>query len=977
MAQLLASVNSLPTDAAGAKRSGRAQGMPFVTTPDASSERPAGAPASLDELELQRLLESMSHSGSGRGGEEGGDAEPPLSPELRQLLQRMSKPCRGSAQEEELHPELAKLLQKMSAPGTSRAKEENELPPELARLLEQMNGPSRVQAAAPDEESNPELDLLIERMSCASTATARGPSASMAGSSLAGSRAGSAVGSRGPSLATSPQPSRDAESDRFDAERSYLESQEGQMLLAAGVPRDEILASLPSHSGTAPAEGAGGGQPTAPEKAVLPVVNRPPTASTPVASPGVTAPGGASHAAGGALALKVEALRLKQAGDVPGAIAKMREAKALEAAALATQVGEGSSPLAGGGAKSSPSLPDSACRVAAQGKSSPHSSSNGQPTTSSPHTVQTGSAPPALDDRNVSKAGTKMAIGSRTASPASTEQESARSSAASPSPASSASESVAAHVATLKREAVQLKRAGDIVGATAKLRQARAVEAGAAKPAANVAAEAAHVTAIARAASVAAAAMDTVAILEQQEAEAEVGEGAEAGAEAEAEQTTQSAGTDAGATKEPGGAGSAAGAEPSATASLRLSEAGDEDLRGRIAMLKQEALAHKRAGRPAEAITALREAKRLQLLVADGVEVAASGAAAPPMHSLRPAAPLAPPAQPDNIDLSKLEIEVTLLSASLTIRSGTTTATYARFSWDLVPGGGGARLECTTTPAMPGLKPVWRHRAVASFGADPRRSRAAIRHISTTNAIVEAWGTPGGFGRIFGAREVLIGVGEARLAPLLEATTVTCNVMLHDPQSNGLVNVGHVAVQLRVRTPIGRAPAPSPRGGLPSTKPGPQPAAAPAPLSARARAAAAATVAEDEDDMTFVNSLVSYNVLSGLIEDLKARRAALEAKGTIVPLSFESRLQALELRKDMIQIQVQTPALPMPAVMPLVHAPWRMGWETAICAQCAVGKAPVGMRRSTWWSRALAHHPPFQVSTGGTQPHRSIQDFSP
>jgi len=494
MAQLLASVNSLPTDAAGAKRSGRAQGMPFVTTPDASSERPAGAPASLDELELQRLLESMSHSGSGRGGEEGGDAEPPLSPELRQLLQRMSKPCRGSAQEEELHPELAKLLQKMSAPGTSRAKEENELPPELARLLEQMNGPSRVQAAAPDEESNPELDLLIERMSCASTATARGPSASMAGSSLAGSRAGSAVGSRGPSLATSPQPSRDAESDRFDAERSYLESQEGQMLLAAGVPRDEILASLPSHSGTAPAEGAGGGQPTAPEKAVLPVVNRPPTASTPVASPGVTAPGGASHAAGGALALKVEALRLKQAGDVPGAIAKMREAKALEAAALATQVGEGSSPLAGGGAKSSPSLPDSACRVAAQGKSSPHSSSNGQPTTSSPHTVQTGSAPPALDDRNVSKAGTKMAIGSRTASPASTEQESARSSAASPSPASSASESVAAHVATLKREAVQLKRAGDIVGATAKLRQARAVEAGAAKPAANVAAEAAHVT---------------------------------------------------------------------------------------------------------------------------------------------------------------------------------------------------------------------------------------------------------------------------------------------------------------------------------------------------------------------------------------------------------------------------------------------------------------------------------------------------
>ena len=49
---------------------------------------------------------------------------------------------------------------------------------------------------------------------------------------------------------------------------------------------------------------------------------------------------------------------------------------------------------------------------------------------------------------------------------------------------------------------------------------------------------------------------------------------------------------------------------------------------------------------------------------------------------------------------------------------------------------------------------------------------------------------------------------------------------------------------------------------------------------------------------------MSYNVLAHLTAELVARRAALEAKGAIVPFSFEERTNALEFRKEMIQIQV-------------------------------------------------------------------------
>mmetsp|Transcript_43963 Transcript_43963/g.145635 ORF Transcript_43963/g.145635 Transcript_43963/m.145635 type:complete len:131 (+) Transcript_43963:663-1055(+) len=78
--------------------------------------------------------------------------------------------------------------------------------------------------------------------------------------------------------------------------------------------------------------------------------------------------------------------------------------------------------------------------------------------------------------------------------------------------------------------------------------------------------------------------------------------------------------------------------------------------------------------------------------------------------------------------------------------------------------------------------------------------------------------------------------------------------------------------------------------------------------------------AEEEDDMGYASSIVSYNVLGAELEELSNMRSALEAKGAIIPTTFEGRHQALEFRQEMLQIQVDTGQLSLEAYLDQLRA---------------------------------------------------------
>ena len=63
--------------------------------------------------------------------------------------------------------------------------------------------------------------------------------------------------------------------------------------------------------------------------------------------------------------------------------------------------------------------------------------------------------------------------------------------------------------------------------------------------------------------------------------------------------------------------------------------------------------------------------------------------------------------------------------------------------------------------------------------------------------------------------------------------------------------------------------------------------------------------------MAFATRIVSYNVLEAELASLAERAKALEAAGQATPFAFDTRRQALELRRDFLQIQVDTGQLTM------------------------------------------------------------------
>jgi len=358
----------------------------------------------------------------------------------------------------------------------------------------------------------------------------------------------------------------------------------------------------------------------------------------------------------------------------------------------------------------------------------------------------------------------------------------------------------------------------------------------------------------------------------------------------------------------------------------------------------------KREGRTDEALAKMREMRTLQREAA-GETADPGGAAAAPA----PAAPPPPPVPLLNPDLSKTEMEVRLASAVLGGAVGSSVSCYAVFRWSLpAPGSGvakhgfvsGAGEPVTvTTEAVPAGSrcPAWGHSGRVALGTDPRRSRSAVRHFSTgegRSGRVEVWGAAAGMNKFLGGKDELLGAGEVKVSALVGAATASEQVALADAKGRG---AGTVDVTLRVRYAIGTATEPAAAasrsasagvrregagggsrrgGGGGGAKGGAGAGGGPAvpTLSEAARAAAAMVAAEEEDDMGYASSIVSYNVLGAELEELSNMRSALEAKGAIIPTTFEGRHQALEFRQEMLQIQVDTGQLSLEAYLDQLRA---------------------------------------------------------
>jgi len=641
--------------------------------------------------------------------------------------------------------------------------------------------------------------------------------------------------------------------------------------------------------------------------------------------------------------LKSQALQLKKAGDAAGAVAALREAKQLEL--------EAARPAAMVAAEETQAT--AMAKVAAAAAA-----------------VMETVAEVERQRTQASEAEAAEAEGGGA------EEGGATASTAAQSSAAANASAVAARVAELKSQALQLKKAGDAAGAVAALREAKQLELEAARPAAMVAAEETQATAMAKVAAAAAAVMETVAEVERQRtqaseaeaaeaAEAEAGEEqaeadaeaeaeAEADAEADAEAEAEAAATMAAAAAAVAAAtadtkaGTPAAASPAAVAGG--GDAPEDALSARIEQLRREALVAKREGRTDEALAKMREMRTLQREAAGEIADPGGAAAAP-----APAAPPPPPVPLLNPDLSKTEMEVRLASAVLGGAVGSSVSCYAVFRWSLpAPGSGvakhgfvsGAGEPVTvTTEAVPAGSrcPAWGHSGRVALGTDPRRSRSAVRHFSTgegRSGRVEVWGAAAGMNKFLGGKDELLGAGEVKVSALVGAATASEQVALADAKGRG---AGTVDVTLRVRYAIGTATEPAAAasrsasagvrregagggsrrgGGGGGAKGGAGAGGGPAvpTLSEAARAAAAMVAAEEEDDMGYASSIVSYNVLGAELEELSNMRSALEAKGAIIPTTFEGRHQALEFRQEMLQIQVDTGQLSLEAYLDQLRA---------------------------------------------------------
>ena len=222
------------------------------------------------------------------------------------------------------------------------------------------------------------------------------------------------------------------------AQREALQTDTAQALLEAGMSDAEVLEAM-GH----PLEEAEEEAETTPLPPPKPVETPPPHA---------LAPAPTTETASRVRALKLEALRLKKVGEGAGALAKLKEANALEAGGV--EDGSASSPRA-------PQLPPSKTAMPPP------------PVANDPVQAAIAAAAEAMiatEEGRDDQSGT-----------ADVAEEAARARAAEGAARPSVpGASVASQVVALKRKAISLKAAGDKAGALAKLKEAKALEAGAA-----------------------------------------------------------------------------------------------------------------------------------------------------------------------------------------------------------------------------------------------------------------------------------------------------------------------------------------------------------------------------------------------------------------------------------------------------------------------------------------------------------------
>ena len=220
---------------------------------------------------------------------------------------------------------------------------------------------------------------------------------------------------------------------------------------------------------------------------------------------------------------------------------------------------------------------------------------------------------------------------------------------------------------------------------------------------------------------------------------------------------------------------------------------------------------------------------------------------------------------------------------------------YAVFSWSLP----GAQPASVKTETSKGKTPEYNHRARLSFERGKKSSRTFFER---RRATVEVFREPHGMQKWFGKDTELIGRAEFKVETLLSRAQLLADVPLKLPDAPEKGTVGFLKLELRLQTALDDEP-PAPVG--PSAKARSASMASQPEQSAPRQRAAPKPAVEDEDDFEYANRIVSYNVLEFEINRMKTGIATLEEKGAIVPLAFGNRLQALDFRRDFLQIQAR------------------------------------------------------------------------
>ena len=328
-----------------------------------------------------------------------------------------------------------------------------------------------------------------------------------------------------------------------------------------------------------------------------------------------------------------------------------------------------------------------------------------------------------------------------------------------------------------------------------------------------------------------------------------------------------------------------------------------------------------RQGDKAGAVEKLRESKQVQAIL-DGTAAASCGAPAAAASNVAAnavaASSSAPATAPAEVhpDLSANEFEVGLFSAALSDVSGLDegVSVYATFTWEL-PGASPLSVQTEAVPPQGSGKAqrMLDLRSVHKLHFDRSRQKEVQRFFERRRAILELYVVPkpkGGLAKFFVGDDDppwLKARGEVKMAALLTKHEMVADVPMRVPTDQAFSEtLGFLKIKIRIRHGLTLE---DPTAKMPqrvASAPAAPPAAKAKAAAAAAPAAAAARALPEEDEMSFANRLVSYNVLEWELEKV-ANEPQLDELGM--------KKEALEIRREMLQFQVESGALSLDAYL--------------------------------------------------------------